>query len=297
VTELGPHLLGRVPSPPDERDFRLENFVNLGTSDPAADATAFINDALVELMKTTASYKKWAATVYLDPTVTHWWKALANLAAAKQVLVPPPPPPPPPSGGVRWSNPEAILDQGNYGTCVGNGTAQFLNTFPINNEFTEGMGASALNRGPYARALYYEATVLDGWADDPDAPGGGQEGATVRSGMKALKARGRIGSYAQSGDLAVLEAFIRASGSVVVGTDWYSDMFDPNLAGFVVPTGSAHRGHFYLWDEITAGGDYGFTNSWGAGWGVAGRFYMSKTSFDKLLSANGEVWTAVELAL
>jgi len=161
--KIGKHLLGRIPSPPDERDYRLENFLGLeAAADPAADASALVDEGILELKKTTVSYPRWAATVYTHPEVTHWWMAFSNFAAAQQVLSPPPAPPP--AGGIIWSDPDGVLDQGNYGTCVGNGCAQWGNTLPVDDHWDEKV----------ARAIYYEATVLDGSPDEPDAPGGGQ---------------------------------------------------------------------------------------------------------------------------
>lgn len=295
---LGPHLLGRLPFVEDERDYRLENFMGFNKSaaaiDPAGSASMFIDAAVAELQKTTVSYKKWAATVYVDPTTTHWWKALDNLAAAKQVLTPTPPPP---SGAVSWDNPRATLDQGDYGTCVGNGEAQFSNTSPINGSFTQGFGQSATNKGPYARAIYYEATVLDGSPDNPDSPGGGQQGATVRSGMQAMKNRGRINSYAMTTSLNTISEWVLTKGPMVVGTDWYEDMFYPNNDYEVTATGQYAGGHCYLLLGYNPYTDmYEFLNSWGASWGDNGHFYMHSTEFQHLLASDGETYSALELA-
>lgn len=283
----------------------LDNFVGLGyglglgegTTD--TDADALIAQGKAFLAQTTVSYKRWAATAYPDVKVTNWWRGLDALAQAQALLgsTPPPPPPPPPGGGVLWSDPDAVLDQGNFGTCVGNGAAQFLNTLPISDGYTEGVGQSARAGGPYARALYYEATVLDGSPDDPNSAGGGQQGATVKSGVVALYNRARIASYAQSSSFSVLETWLKTKGAIVIGSDWTNDMFSPDGSGYVVPSGGVAGGHCYLWDEITAGGDYGFLNSWGSAWGVGGRFYMKKTDFVSLFASQGEAWTAVELPL
>lgn len=279
MADIGPHLLGRKPYEPDARDFRLENFVGLGTAQTDAD---LVQTALTELKQTTVGYKKWAATSYADVTQTHWWKALNALV---QIA---PTPPPPPTGLVRWQNPEPVLDQGNYGTCVGNGVAQFGNTLPIDDKFVEAD----------ARAIYYEATVLDGSPDDPNAPGGGQQGATVRSGMQAYKNRGRISGYAFSVDLATLKKWVLTKGPLVIGSDWMNDMFNPDANGFVTPTGGVAGGHCWIIDEYDPANDvWGASNSWGKSWGVDGRFYLKGADFQYLLDQQGEAYTAVELAL
>jgi len=283
--KIGPHLLGRIPSKPDDRNYRLENFVGLGeaTLDPAADAIDLIDAGLAELQKTTVSYKKWAATVYKDPTVTHWWQALNYFATAKQVLAPAPAP-----ADSIWTNSEPTLDQGDYGTCVGNGEAQFGNTLPFDDKFDE----------TDARAIYYEATILDGSPDDPDAKGGGQQGATVLSGEKAMKNRGRIASYALTTSLDTAKSWLATKGPIVVGSDWYYDMFYPNADNYITATGSYQGGHCYLLLGYHPSPDsFEFLNSWGASWGDNGHFFMKSADLAKLMKNGGEMWTAVELAL
>jgi hypothetical protein len=285
--------LGRIPSPPDSRDFVAENFLGLtqasaGTIDGAA--------VVAELKQTTVTYRQWAATTYPDVTQTHWWKAFNLLG---QIA---PPAPPPPGGDILWADPEVDLDQGQYGTCVGNGTAQFLNTNPVDDQYTEGVFGDGTAIGGFsvhtARALYYEATVFDGAPDNPDAPNGGQQGATVRSGMKALKARGRIGGYASAASLATVKTALAAS-PVVIGSDWTNDMFSPDSSGLVHPTGGVAGGHCYLLiGSHPSTGRLEFLNSWGASWGVGGHFFMTEADFDSLIfGQGGEAWVATELPL
>jgi hypothetical protein len=273
MTEIGPHLLGRIASPPDERDWKLGDFL---ASDDQVVAHA------VTLLKGTI--RGYHDRRYPNPPTrgSNWGKALALLAQ----IAPAPAPTPPPSGVVEWQDGEDVLDQGNYGTCVGNGWAQWGNTNPVDDRFTE----------KDARAIYYEATVIDGQPDDPDAPGGGQQGSTVRSGAKAMQHRKRLGSYAFASSVNEIIAFVKAHGPVVCGTDWTSAMFNPQASGFVYPNGSVEGGHCYLligYDPDKRA--FEFLNSWGASWGKNGRFYMAVDDFAKLLAAQGEACAAVEL--
>lgn len=282
--------LGRIPSPPDERDYQLRNFLGLGAPRYApADAVALIEAGVAALKETEVSYRRWARTVYPNPQLTHWWNALDLLAAAEQVIkgdTPTPPPSPAPAGYVSWTDAEPVLDQGNYGTCVGNGCAQWGNTLPIDDRFTE----------KDARKIYYEATVLDGSPDDPDAPGGGQQGATVRSGVKAMQARGRLKAYAFASTTDEIVQFVSTQGPLIVGTDWMNDMFQPDEDGLVAPTGEVAGGHCYLLCGFDPDREeFEFLNSWGDGWGVRGHFYMRIPDFGKLLSEQGEAVAAVEL--
>lgn len=282
MTTPGPHLLGRIPSPPDERDYRLENFLGLGTEAAAADPVALATDAAYHLKLTTITYKRWAATQYADIKATHWWQALNDLATIIN------PPAPPPTGNVVWDDPQPVLDQGDFGTCVGNGCAQWGNTLPINDQWDETV----------ARAIYYEATVLDGAPDDPDAANGGQQGATVRSGVKALKNRGRLGTYAVTTSIDTVGAWIDTKGPVIFGTNWTADMFKPDAAGQIYPTGKVEGGHCYIArGNLNDEGVILFRNSWGASWGLGGDFKMSYKDAQTLLSQQGEGWTAVELAI
>lgn len=295
---LGPHLLGRIPSPPDERDFKLENYLHVGAPTLSnTDIQALLDGAVNHLKATTVGYKG-HTTAWQNNANTEWFKGLDGIAKARAALGGTPPPPPPPGGDIVYTDNEAVLDQGQYGTCVGNGTAQFLNTDPIDDKYTEGMGQSAKTGAPTARALYYEATVNDGQPDDPDAPGGGQQGASVRSGMKALKSRNRIAAYALASTLDDIKTWLHSGkGSLVVGSNWTNGMFNPDANGYVKPTGAVAGGHCYIIvGDLPSEGAFLFQNSWGAGWGKGGRFKMKYADFQTLLDQQGEAWAAVELA-
>jgi hypothetical protein len=259
--------LGRIPSPFDGRDLRLEDYLE-HTTDPVTQAVGF-------LKKTTVGYKnnRWST----PPAGSYWEKALALLQA---------PSPPSPSGDVKWADNDPVLDQGQQGTCVGHGTAQWGNTLPVDDKFTH---EDALD-------LYYQATVFDGQPDDPRAPGGGQQGASVRSGMKALQKKGRLSAYAVTQDVATIRAWVTTKGPVVLGTDWYSDMFNPNDLGYVTPTGSVAGGHCYtiIGDLVSESAAY-LINSWGTDWGLKGYFKMKWADVQALQNQSGEAWTALEL--
>jgi hypothetical protein len=171
-----------------------------------------------------------------------------------------------------WDDP-AVLDQGNFGTCVGNGWAGWGDSAPVLDLFTE----------TDARAIYYEATVIDGSPDDPDKPGGGQQGSTVRSGAKAMQNRGKLTAYAFTTTLPTIREWLANHGPVVMGTDWTNDMFTPK-AGWVTPTGGVAGGHCYLCIGYdTTNDSFRFRNSWGSSWGIMGDFGMKSADLAKLL--------------
>jgi hypothetical protein len=227
-----------------------------------------------------------AATTVLIQSLIALLKALiAWLEGDKPEPSPQPSPQPEPTS-VVWSDNEPVLDQGDYGTCVGNGWADWGNTNPIDDHYTE----------KDARAIYYEATVLDGSPDDPDAPGGGQQGATVRSGAKAMKNRGRLNAYAFASSIDEIRQYVMTQGPLVAGTDWTSGMFEPAADGLVTPTGEVEGGHCYLLLGYSPDDDeFLFLNSWGENWGIGGYFWMKAIDFAQLLQAQGEAVAAVEL--
>lgn len=189
-----------------------------------------------------------------------------------------------------WAD-AVVLDQGDYGTCVGNGFAAFGISDPIDDAYTE----------KDARAIYYEATVIDGQPDDPDAQGGGQQGSTVRSGAKAMQNRKRIAAYAFATTLDSIREWLANHGPVVFGADWTNDMFNPDGQGFVRPTGGVAGGHCFLCIGYDLTNDsFRFRNSWGRSWGLAGDFLVKSADVSTLLKgieSPGEACTAIELAL
>ena len=186
---------------------------------------------------------------------------------------------------VVWAD-AVVLDQGDFGTCVGNGFAGWGIADPINDAYTE----------IDARAIYHEATCIDGQCDDTY-----QAGSTVRSGAKAMQNRGRLAAYAFASTLDSIREWLANHGPVVFGTDWTNDMFNPDASGFVKPTGGVAGGHCFLCIGYdTANDSFRFRNSWGASWGLSGDFLVKSADVTALLKgieSPGEACVANELAL
>jgi hypothetical protein len=73
-------------------------------------------------------------------------------------------------------------------------------------------------------------------------------------------------------------------------------MFSPAADGRVTPTGSIAGGHEFVADEVDAENErVWFSNSWGTGWGVEGRFFMTFADFGRLLAEQGDVTIFVPL--
>lgn len=259
MTQIGPHLLGRRPSPPDHRDLRLAHFLAPSPLDAAlAKLTAARGVPL--------AVKQWAATV-----TAHLEGCGPQPPAA--------PTPPPVASSVVWVDHENVLDQGNTGHCVGFGWAQWGNTDPVNDAFRNSDGD----------AIYYEAKVIDGEPNE-------ESGSSVRSGAKAMRRRKRLSAYAFARSVEEVRAFVRSKGPLVVGTNWTDGMFHPNGDSFVRPTGALQGGHCYLLVGDLPGDDaFLFQNSWGSRWGMKGRFKIRYSDFAELLADHGEACAAVEL--
>src|SRR3990167_6830538 len=161
--------------------------------------------------------------------------------------------------GAIWAINGAALDQKSTQHCVGFAWAAFLRTTPT---------YTPLTRTLNGHTVYFGAKKYDGLP-------GGIEGSTVRGGVKALKADGRIASYLWSTNKAMLDQGLLTRGPVVVGTNWTTGMFKADRSSFVYPHGKVVGGHAYLLYGVDTRLDqYYCLNSWGSGFGILGTFKM-----------------------
>lgn len=249
---------GRVPSPPDPRDFKLEAF--LGVDDP-----------LIGLLKNLD------AATNVAPATKKLFDALIPRFLTLESKVPNPPPPPTPVSKL-WDKTQYTLNQGNTPHCVGFGWAQWGNTNPVADMFTDTDGHN----------IYYECKVIDGQPNQ-------ENGSYTRSGAKAMQARGRLSVYAFANTLDAALTWVLTKGPVVVGSDFYWDMETPDVTGLVHPTGGIAGGHEYLMVGYDGSDLITFLNSWGTSWGVKGYFKMHKSEFQLLFDQSGELCTSIEL--
>lgn len=271
---LGPHLLGRIPSTPDARDYKMSRFLS--------------EDALVAALKGVAAshwesraIKRWAELVTarlvaLTPAPT---PTPDPIPIPVPVPTPEPTPTPVPESLVEWAC-LINLDQGQTSHCVGDGWADWHNSDPVAGGYTQAD----------ADSIYYEAKAIDG---EP----GQEDGSQVRSGAKAMQNRGRLSAYAFASSLADVRAWLRTKGPVVFGTNWTTDMFTPDGNGYIAPTGQVEGGHCFLaLADIPEEDAIMFLNSWGTEWGLSGYFKMKTADVATLLGQEGEACAAVELA-
>ncbi len=184
----------------------------------------------------------------------------------------------------------AVLDQGDTPQCVGYAGFGWLTGGPVTNkpDFTPA-------------DLYTWARQKDEW------PGEDYDGTSTLGLMKALKDKGYISEYRWATDAETLVAWILAKGPVIVGTNWYRDMFTPDIhTGFIYPNHSANDGG-HEWrivgadrDKHCPDGTIGalrMVNSWGHGWGELGRAWVSIPVMDRLNKEDGEAVTPTEIKL
>ncbi len=176
-----------------------------------------------------------------------------------------------------------ILNQGSIGSCTGNAGIGALGTDPL---FSTTLPSSryTLNETG-AIHLYSDAEIIDGSGAYPP----NDNGSCGLSIGKALKAAGLISGYTHTFTLDdALKALTVTP--IIVGINWYDGMFTPDKDGRVHITGSIAGGHEIVAREIDAPNQrVWFDNSWGTGWGVNGRFYLTFTDFGTLLSQSGDV--------
>lgn len=189
----------------------------------------------------------------------------------------------------RMWNASVVLDQGDTPQCVGYA------------------GWGWLAGGPVVQLPTFSPTDLYRWAQDNDEwPGNNYEGSSTLGLMKALKQKGYVKDYVWAFDANTVVDWVLAHGPVVVGTNWYRDMFTPDHEGFLEPSGTLEGGHEWRitgadLDKICSydntRGAVRMVNSWGRGWGEQGRAWVSISALDKLIHEEGEAVTAVEIKL
>lgn len=182
-----------------------------------------------------------------------------------------------------WSGP--IYDQGETSMCVGYAGYGWLTGGPV------------INHPKFKpEDLYHLAQDYDEW------PGSDYDGTSTLGLMKALKAKAYVGDYRWATDAETLVAWILTMGPVLVGTDWFADMFEPK-DHFLHPTGDNQGGHEWRIigadrDKHCPDGTHGaarMVNSWGSKWADHGRAWISFKDLDFLIKKDGEAVTVDEL--
>lgn len=182
---------------------------------------------------------------------------------------------------VLWGHHAPVLDQGDLGSCTGNATAQLVNT----DHFALCRPNGYLDEADAVK-IYSLATRLDGIKRNTYPPA--DEGSSGLGAAKAGKKLGYFTSYNHCFGFNHFAAAVQLQ-PVIVGTNWYEAMFNPDNQGFVWPRGEDQGGHEYLCLGISyETKTLTFLNSWGDQWGRDGRFFMTFGTFTKLLAEQGD---------
>lgn len=176
----------------------------------------------------------------------------------------------------RYWNTSWQGDQGATPQCVGYSWAHWLNASPFR-QFVKPDG------------LYRLCQYVDEWE------GNDYDGTSVRAGAKVLQSLGFISEYRWTTDIQTLANAILTRGPVVVGTWWYSAMYQPDKDGWLTVSGSREGGHAYLVTGVnTRQHKFKIKNSWGEGWGRNGTAYVMFSDMQRLLSEHGECCLGIE---
>lgn len=181
---------------------------------------------------------------------------------------------------VQW-----IGDQGDTSQCVGYAWHSFLRAAPQRRRKTS---------IPAPAAMYQGAQQHDDWPGESPA----YEGSSVRGGAKYVsEILGGLVEYRWASTVEEIIAWLNTKGPVVMGTNWYRDMFIPRGPhAWVGVDGEQDGGHAYLcYGFENKGATLKFANSWGRKWGeFGGRFRMTSSVVRRLLAEDGEACVAIK---
>lgn len=189
-----------------------------------------------------------------------------------------------------------VLDQGSEGACVGFSLTHELAARP----------RVILKDQNFALQIYNRAKQIDYW------PGEDYSGTSVLHGMKAvqeiLNSKGEplVKEYRWGFGVQDALRVIGYRGPVVLGINWYENMYRPDLDNFIHASGEIAGGHAIMangvhivrydnklpatWDNVNQDASYvKLHNSWGAGYGRNGVAFLTVKDLDKLLQEDGEV--------
>lgn len=168
------------------------------------------------------------------------------------------------------------LDQKKEGACSGFSWSHELIARPAE---VEGITEKT------AIKVYKLAQDLDEW------DGNSYEGSSVLAAVKAVQQLhpGKIIEYRWCFNFEDFLLTLGNVGPIVLGINWYNDMFNPDSKGIVKASGGLAGGHAILANGVDIKKKLvRLHNSWGSSWGVKGECFISFNDMEKLLQERGE---------
>src|SRR4029077_9237185 len=179
----------------------------------------------------------------------------------------------------RMWKPGTILDQGSEGRCVIFGWGGELGASPHRYDITD----EWCNQ-------HWPLVVAQDRAMGNDYP----DGASVLAGAKTMQMLGNVKSYYWGFGLDDVLQNLCRRGPVVLGINWYADMYSTQTNGLVTIGGERVGGHCILatgvWPKHPIYGTdvVAWVNSWGPKYGINGRGFIPTTDLGRLLKEDGE---------
>ncbi len=175
-----------------------------------------------------------------------------------------------------WKDDYVFLDQGQKESCVGHAWSHWLLNYPLRQYLDPDF-------------IYDVARFYD------EYKGENFEGTSVRAGAKVLSLAGFVAEYRWATTLDLVVNTLLERGPMVVGTNWFEGMSNPDKMGLMSLDGQDQGGHAYLITGVdTVTKLLRMKNSWGKSWGLSGHGYIPFEMFGKLLAADGEACIAFE---
>jgi hypothetical protein len=191
-----------------------------------------------------------------------------------------------------WTRHIPILDQGDLGSCTGNGETGNLGTTPL----WDALPANhPVLDEKEAVKLYSEATKIDPYPGAYPPTDTGSDGLSV---CKAAKADGLISGYLNAANVNAIGSALQA-GPVVIGINWYDSFDEPDSNGLITISADAsvRGGHEPMLRGVDPDNRQFFgDNSWGGSWGNKGSFLIGFDDMDRLLGEGGDCYQPLPLS-
>ena len=181
-----------------------------------------------------------------------------------------------------WVRTMKAFDQGDLGSCTGNGAVGVVCTEPYRQPGVR--YSEALARRVYSQATK-DDSIVGVWPPK-------DTGSTVLGAMKALRDLKLAKGYHWCFGLDDVLKTLATLGPVEVGVSWYEGFDKPDKGGLVKIAGAVRGGHAFELLGVDAEKKLVWAiNSWGTDWGLQGRFAFSWKDLDRLLHEDGEAST------